>query len=157
MNIFVLDTDPVIAAKMQCNKHVVKMILESAQLLSTCHHWHESASDDMYRSTHQNHPCSVWVRQSANNYYWLYQHFLALMDEYTERYGKVHACDRLRSVLAIAPPTMPFLGLTEFPQCMPEEYKQESTVEAYRAYYAGDKAYMAVWPENKMPEWFKTA
>ena len=88
MNIFYLHSDPVVAAQKQYNKHVVKMILESAQLLCSAHHMLDSEIDVPYKLTHKNHPSAVWTRQSKQNYAWLYFHMLALGDEYTKRYGK---------------------------------------------------------------------
>jgi len=88
MNIFYLNSDPVVAAEKQYNKHVVKMILESAQLLCSAHHMLDSEIDVPYKLTHKNHPSAVWTRTSLQNYAWLYYHMLALGDEYTKRYGK---------------------------------------------------------------------
>ncbi len=89
MNIFYISTNPVRAAQMQCNKHVVKMILESAQMLCTAHH--EFGNHDVpYKVAHRNHPSTIWARSGLKQYNWLYRHFAALSDEYTERYGKVH-------------------------------------------------------------------
>ena len=92
MNIFYLDSDPVKAAKVQYNKHVVKMILESAQMLCTAHHLLDPCnSDDIpYKIAHKNHPSTIWVRQSASHYLWLYHHMIALGEEYTRRYNKTH-------------------------------------------------------------------
>jgi hypothetical protein len=92
MNIFYLDRDPVIAAQMMCDKHVVKMILESAQMLSTAHRvldGDEYANKmGLYKLAHKNHPSTIWVRTSSENYRWLFNHYDALMQEYTYRYDK---------------------------------------------------------------------
>ena len=91
MNIFYLRKDPIKAAQYQYNKHVVKMILESAQMLCTAHH--EIMGDDAnvpYKRAHVNHPSTIWTRSSADNYAWLYWHMVALGDEYTKRYNKIH-------------------------------------------------------------------
>ena len=91
MNIFYLHQDPVKAAQYQYNKHVVKMILESAQMLCTAHHCIDTEFADVpYKIAHKNHPSTVWARRSANNYEWLYHHFVALSAEYKRRYGKDH-------------------------------------------------------------------
>ena len=82
MNIFVLDTDPTIAAQMQCDKHVVKMPLECAQMLSTVHRHYGSDDFQLYKSTHKHHPCTLWAASSRANYAWLFDHFRALNDEY---------------------------------------------------------------------------
>ena len=95
MNIFYLHSDPVKAAKIQYNKHVVKMILESAQMLCTAHHHYaellEYKSDYVpYKKAHYNHPSTIWCRQNVKQYYWLYNHMIALSNEYTKRYSKEH-------------------------------------------------------------------
>lgn len=157
MNIFYVHTDPVVAAKSLCDKHVVKMILESAQMLSTAHHiCGEPEKDGMeiYRKTHINHPSNVWVRESTKHYHWLWEHALALCAEYTERYGKVHKTENmLRVDLPFYPYAMKENNFSEPPQCMPEQYKCDDAVTAYRNYYIGDKAYMATWKQNR-PDWF---
>ena len=76
MNIFYLDEDPFEAARLQYNKHVVKMILESAQMLCTAHHHYESSVDIPYKKAHYNHPSTKWTRENASNYSWLYRHMM---------------------------------------------------------------------------------
>ena len=90
MNIFYLDKDPVKAAQVQYNKHVVKMILESAQMLCTAHHVYGNPDDMPYKQAHLNHPSTIWVRENSLHYDWLYAHMIALGLQYTYRYGKVH-------------------------------------------------------------------
>ena len=90
MNIFYLHRDPVIAAKVQYNKHVVKMILESAQMLCTAHHHYDEDTDVPYKKAHYNHPSTIWTRESDEHYMWLFDHMCALGKEYTKRYGKIH-------------------------------------------------------------------
>tara|TARA_R110000851_G_scaffold95852_1_gene208060 strand:+ start:1454 stop:1945 length:492 start_codon:yes stop_codon:yes gene_type:complete len=158
MNIFYLDSDPVVAANMMCDKHVVKMILESAQMLSTAHRvldGDEYADKvGLYKLAHKNHPSTIWVRSSPLNYDWLWSHMKALMCEYTDRYNKHHATERLLESLAQLPSNsdwgMPF---TDPPQCMPEQYKCKDPIKAYRNYYLGDKMYMAVWKYTEAPSW----
>ena len=150
MNIFYLDRDPKIAAQMMCDKHVVKMILESAQMLSTAHRvldGDEYADKvGLYKMAHKNHPSTIWVRQCYQHYWWLYAHMVALMEEYTYRYGKHHATERLKVPLSEYPKAIPVSGLvlgafqcdaafTDPPQCMPEVCKDEDTVLAYQNYY----------------------
>jgi len=141
MNIFYLNSDPYIAAEKQYNKHVVKMILESAQLLCSAHHMLNSEIDVPYKLTHKNHPSAVWTRQSKQNYAWLYFHMLALGDEYTKRYGKKHlTISKCEDVLCHTPGSIFDVGLTEMPQCMPDEYKVSGdSVAAYRNYYINEK------------------
>lgn len=160
MNIFYLHSDPRIAAQMQTNKHVVKMILESAQLLCTAHrvldgedyidassgrklqHWrHPTYDSELYIATHFNHPCAIWTRMSKENYDWLYKHFVALNEEYTKRYGKVHATYiKLENIISFSPDNI-IVGLfTEPVMAMPDKYiKRGDPVGSYRAYYEAEK------------------
>ena len=160
MNLFVLDTDPVKAAQLQCDKHVVKMILETAQMLSTAHREldGDDAPDSFYRTTHKNHPSAKWVRESAANYAWTYKHFIALCDEYTHRYGKVHLTDqKLRGVLSAPPRNIQHgFWFRPPPQCMPDDYKQDDAVDAYRAYYQSpEKQRFAAWEKGRpAPGWY---
>lgn len=157
VNIFYLSNNPVEAAKWHVDRHVVKMILESAQLLSAAHRILDSNQDArLYRVTHKNHPSAVWVRQSVHNYNWLYELFIALCDEYTRRYGKIHLTDiKLRNVLVSPPKNIPNVPFIQPPQAMPNEYKNEDSVVAYRQYYINAKNKFATWkiPEHK-PSWF---
>ena len=147
MNIFYLHKDPVQAANIQYNKHVVKMILESAQMLSTTHHHYaETLGYDAtyipYKKAHYNHPSSIWARENSRQYYWLFNHMLALGNEYTKRYGKIHlSIQKCFASLQNCPVGMPLGGsFSEPPQCMPDEYKvPNNSVQAYWNYYIGDK------------------
>ena len=135
MNIFYLSRDPYKAARLQCDKHVVKMILETAQLLSTAH-VELDGIQLAYKATHKNHPSAVWVRSNREHYRWSYQHMVALGAEYTRRYGKVHKTitDHVQS-LATPPRDIPRLEFVDPPQCMPDECKRPDTVLAYQVYY----------------------
>ena len=140
MNIFYLDKDPVKAAKYQYNKHVVKMILESAQMLCTAHHHFNNGDNVPYKKAHYNHPSTIWVRDNCENYAWLYRHMMALGKEYTKRYGKTHlTITKCSEPLGKSPPDMPWFGFTQPPQCMPDEYKNKCSVQAYWNYYIGEK------------------
>ena len=142
MNIFYLSSCPEKAAQYQYNKHVVKMILESAQLLCTAHNLLDGSDADVpYKSTHKNHPSAVWARQSSANYSWLYFHMLALGDEYTKRYGRQHlTITKCKKVLGRTPGGIFNTGFTQPPQCMPDEYKVEGdSVAAYWNYYENEK------------------
>ena len=160
MNIFYLDKDPVIAAQMHCDKHVVKMILESAQMLSTAHRvldGDEYANETgMYKMAHKNHPSTIWVRSGAANYDWLWKHMRALMREYTYRYGKHHATERLIEPLGNFPKSFKssFKTYTDPPMCMPDYCKDEDTVSAYHKYYIMEKSNFATWKRRDKPEWF---
>ena len=158
MNIFYLDRDPVIAAQMSCDKHVVKMILESAQMLSTAHRvldGDEYADKvGLYKMAHKNHPSTIWVRSSYQHYKWLYDHMVALIREYTYRYGKHHATERLLTPLSEYPQAIPVGDYTNPPQCMPEVCKGEDTVLAYQNYYIIEKSGFARWTKREIPTWF---
>ena len=160
MNIFYLDHNPVEAAKMHCDKHCVKMILETAQLLCTAHreldgdYWADMVG--LYKSTHKNHPSAVWVRESSAQYWWACGLYVQLGLEYTRRYGKTHKSMGLAPFLTISPMWIDRLAWREPPQCMPDEYKTGCTVEAYRNYYNGAKARFAAWKNEEAPEWFST-
>ncbi len=149
MNIFVLDENPKLAAQYQCDKHVVKMTLETAQLLCSVY------EDAPYRRTHYNHPCSIWVRESVDNFSWLIVHGIALANEYTFRYGKVHKSQAVIEWARNNPPQLPEIGLTKHVLCMPEEYKISCVVTSYRNYYRGDKSRFASWRRDRVhPTWW---
>lgn len=154
MNRFVLDKDPQIAAQYHCDKHVVKMILEEAQMLSTVHRQCGYDGDELYKSTHKHHPCTVWAGETTSNYSWGYSLFVALLNEYTFRYNKIHASYRLLDALAYPPSAVPIGELTEWPQAVPEDVRCEDPVEAYRAYYRKHKAHFAGWRVRDVPEWW---
>ena len=145
MNIFYLHRDPVKAARIQYNKHVVKMILESAQMLCTAHHHYAELNYPMvdvpYKKAHYNHPSTIWCRQNSHQYMWLYKHMLALGEEYTKRYNKTHlTITKCKEVLKHLPLGIPVGTFTEPPQCMPDEYKvQDDSVSAYWNYYENEK------------------
>lgn len=142
MNIFYLDHDPVVAAKYFYDKHKVKMILESAQMLCTAHHCiNDNLAGVPYRMAHKNHPSTIWVRSSLSHYKWLYLHMLALGSEYTKRYGKRHlTIDKCRDILADPPKGLADNGFEQPPQCMPDEYKVDGdSVAAYWNYYENEK------------------
>lgn len=173
MNIFVLDLDQTRAARDHNDKHCVKMILEYAQLLSTAHRLLDGVlsnvykngrkmktwtlSDEreyaLYKATHMNHPSAVWVRQSIHNYKWLFRLFRALLQEYTDRYGKTHKCDAMLSTLVSVPSNIPKTEqMTPFALAMPDEYKVDGdAVASYRAYYRGAKAHLGVWGKGTRP------
>ena len=158
MNIFYLHRDPRVAARYHNDKHVVKMILESAQMLSTAHRELDgNINEDVYRATHKNHPSTIWARQSYQNYMWLFDLFVSLCEEYTHRYGKVHLTDqKLREVLRSAPRMLDRnKSFTQPPQCMPDEYKVDgNSVSAYRKYYMGEKSGLAKWSKRRKPLWW---
>lgn len=157
MNIFVLDTDPFKAAKMHCDKHVVKLILEASELLAIGLA-RNFAPQDRYAhyawKHYWNHPCSKWAGASYANWMWLRSYAIGLCDEYTYRYGKVHKYD---SVLK-APPAefnWPSWNPTSFTQCMLPQYKGEDAITAYRQYYIGAKSHLLSYTKREIPYWLK--
>lgn len=155
MNIFYLHHSPIQAAKAHCDKHVVKMILESAQILSCVHHRYGSVVPGMYKATHANHPSTRWAGDSETHYYWLYEMAMALCREYTARYGKVHKTQAVLEALINCPDGMSTLPMVQPPQCMPPDCQVPgNTVKAYQNYYNKHKSYMAKWNYSQAPEWF---
>jgi hypothetical protein len=184
MNIFYLDSNVAKCAEYHNDKHVVKMILEYAQLLSTAHRvldgtvWTEekyvagslppryrkakrwklfddSTDSVLYKATHINHPSAVWARQSNNNYNWLYCLFVSLMSEYTYRYGKTHACARLAPYLQRTPKNIPVGYLTQPTPAMPDNVKiAGDSIKSYRNYYINNKAHLASWKKRSTPGWY---
>ena len=150
MNIFVLDENPVVAANYACDKHVVKMILESAQMLCAAH----PDGDAPYKRSFYNHPCTKWVRASTENYDWLIKHAMALCAEYTRRYGKVHKTQRVIEWCDKNRPELQIGILSKWPKCMPDYCKEESVVSSYRNYYKNEKAKFAKWKDGNVPAWY---
>jgi hypothetical protein len=155
MNIFYLDRDPLVCAQMHCDKHVVKMIVETAQLLSTAAREYGCTAESLYKSTHKNHPSAVWARQAVENYNWLVDHLFALGTEYTYRYGKQHATITKLGVPIASPPlNLKEWDMTPMPSCMDEQYKiGEDPIVNYRNYYKYGKTSMHSWKKRETPEW----
>lgn len=176
-NIFAVESDPFAAARALCDRHVHKMVLETAQILSTVHRLLDGTphieltskghkktvyrlpnplDSAIYQATHRNHPCVVWARTSHSNYEWLMWHGLELGDEYLKRYGKVHKsakliCDHLQ----VPPVAIPRGPLTEFHQAMPDQYKDSDPIKAYRNFYIGSKSSFATWTKGTpAPTWY---
>ena len=154
MQIFVLDRNPKKAAKMLCDKHVVKMIVESAQILTTIHHLYDSKQKHLvYKKTHEKHPCVIWAGNSKENYLWLLEHLSELIKEYEYRYGKFHKTTEIKKILETPPKGLLSVGLTDFAQAIPEEYKQKNAIKAYREFYKKEKMHFAKWTKRKKPNW----
>jgi hypothetical protein len=152
MNIFVLDDNPVTAAQQQVDKHVVKMPLESAQMLCSALIRYGS-TDTPYRQAHKNHPCTLWAGDTRTNFNWLITHGIALCEEYTSRYGRRHKSQDVIEWCATQSNLIPQGVLTPHAQAMPVQYKSDCAVASYRDYYHGEKAYIANWKQNK-PDWW---
>ncbi len=177
MNIFYVNSDPEVAARSMVDRHVVKMILETAQLLSTAHRvidgeeyvgqsqsgrkakrWRLSGNVDaiMYAATHINHPSAVWVRENSANYNWLYDHLLALGREYTYRYGRTHlTIDKLKDILKDAPENIEQSSvMTKMPSCMDKQYIVSlDPIINYRNYYNYGKTDLLRWSNRPPPQW----
>jgi hypothetical protein len=180
MNIFILDYHPAVAAELQCDRHVVKMIVESAQMLSTAHRildgqlsivksngrskkvytLPDEREDILYKVAHPGHPSTVWTMENSENYVWHYNHFTALCNEYTYRYGKVHKTDQLlRARLSVLPKKIKQAeSRTAFPLAMkanPECIISNDPVKSYRLFYRTKKErFKMVWTKRDIPEWF---
>lgn len=163
MNIFILDKDPIKAAQLQCDRHIVKMVLESAQLLSTAHRVldNDNVPADIYRATHKNHPCAIWARESSENYEWLYNHFIALCNEYTYRYGRTHTThEKLGNVLKQLPKHIKRGKRTPFALAMrtvtPELIDESNPVKSYQRFYnTKQNKFKMTWTKRSVPDWFK--
>lgn len=180
MNIFYIDENPIQAAQWMVDKHVVKMILETAQLLSTAHRVLDGApvevsyyadgsdkvrkkkvwlldddrNDVLYNATHINHPSAIWARESVENYSWLVDHLFALSDEYTYRYGKKHkTIEKLGYMIQSPPFHLKEWDMTTMPSCMPDEYKIGTPVDNYREYYKNGKSDLHKWTKRDAPYW----
>lgn len=177
MNIFYLHKDPQIAAQMHVDKHCVKMILESCQLLCTAHRmldgdqimgktatgrnvkrWvlSDERNDVLYSATHVNHPSAVWCRSGSENYMWLWVLLDELCKEYTYRYEKIHKCESSGLVAALKqmPHNIPLDHFTDPTPAMPNQYKVFGDgVQSYRNYYNGEKQRMFSWKKRQPPEW----
>ena len=179
MNIFYLHKDPDICASYHCDKHVLKMIIEYAQLLSTAHRMldgveekvlsnsgkqmvtqyklNDHRENHLYKCAHINHPSNIWVRTASDHYLYTMELWNSLNREYTNRYNKVHMTfKKLCQYLNQLPNNIDKnVGFLEPPQCMPDECKQElNTIQAYREFYKAHKREFATW-KNEVPTWFK--
>lgn len=165
MNIFFLSWIIENCIQYHCNKHIVKMILETTQLLSTTQHvanpdqaktW--QAEGKIYRPTHINHPSTIWTRECKENYIWLCHLGLGLCNEYAYRYDKKptdHKCyDKLMFLITHVPPLPDNNGVITMPKmAMPDQYKSEDPVKSYRKYYLNDKVRMLAWGKRGPPHW----
>ena len=166
MNIFVLDRDVTWCAQYHTDRHVVKMILETAQMLSTAHRIldcdlvEDECTKLLYRKTHINHPCSIWVRRVKANYLWAFRLLEALANEYRFRYNKEHLTWRKLADILKTPPThIPSPiddSMTPFALAMPDQYKTDDPVESYRRYYMAEKRHLFHWKNRSTPHWIYT-
>lgn len=157
VNVFAVDRDPVRAARALCDRHVVKMTLETAQILCTAARALGQLAP--YRPTHAAHPCVEWAAARRANWDWLVRHGLALAAEYERRFGRVHRSRAVISQMARrGPPRAAARRRQPFAQVMPERYRGPDAVAAYRRYYVGEKARFATWrPPSQPPRWWPGA
>jgi len=158
MNIFVLDTNNIQhCATYHNDRHCVKMILETTQLLNNALIANDKSYTPVYKPSHQNHPCSIWAGKSYANFDWLTELGLALCSEYTYRYNKIHKCQSIIENIKHSNRRVSIrnIGLTDFPKCMPDQYKVDDIVESYRNYYIGEKRKLATWKNRSVPYWWK--
>lgn len=152
MNIFILDNNIEKCARYHCDQHVVKMILESVQIMCTA--LNKKGMQTPYRSTHVKHPCVLWVEESYDNFLWLRELALALNREYRFRFARETNHKSIEVLGAISDYVFESNGLTEFPQAMPDEYKVPgNAVLAYRQFYLGEKMRFARWTRRRIPAW----
>jgi hypothetical protein len=163
MNIFFLSLNAKRCAQYACDKHIVKMILESTQMLYAAQHLLPSRLHlsplTPYKLAHKNHPCTIWTRTSLSNYMWLCTLAFNYCEEYRFRYGpdKIHACEVHLQWLYANPPELKDIGFTEPAQAMPDQYKHESVVKAYRRYYLGEKMSFVKYTRREVPSWILKA
>lgn len=155
MNIFVLDRDIKKSVQYHVDKHVVKMIVEAAQLACSAHWMNDSEAP--YRLTHKNHPCAIWTRESRVNYLYTCDYGLELCKEYTHRYGKTHKTEPILKWLKNNVPNIERDNVTEFALALPEEYKTKDAIESYRKYYIQDKSHLFSWKNRDIPDWIEVA
>ena len=153
MNIFFLDKDPVKAAQLQCDKHVVKMVLETAQMVSTA--VRNQGYDVGYLLAYPKHPMTIWVNKTNDNFSWALEHGLALGEEYTHRYKKIHASHKMLKTIQDLNIKGNANYMTTPPLCMPDEYKKISYIESYRNYYVNAKKHFAKYTNRDVPEFMQ--
>jgi hypothetical protein len=152
MNIFAIYDNPVESAIYLVDKHIVKMPLESAQLLCNAYFINNSKKKTPYNPTHLNHPCSIWTAESNDNFEWLCHHGIELCNEYSERYNRTHKCLDVILFCLENKPKFPQKSMTKFACAMPDEYKiSEDPILCYQEYYRIGKKHLHNWKNNKKP------
>jgi hypothetical protein len=152
MNIFVLDLNTTKCASFHNDRHCSKMILESTQMLSTA--CRLSGVNEGYKVAYQNHPCSIWCRTSLYNWLWLRDLVIDLNSEWKRRFNHTNNHKSYEVTISLSYPKIKDIGFTSFAQAMPDEYKSNDPVKAYRNYYMGDKRHLAQW-KNGEPWWWR--
>lgn len=151
MNIFALTHDVIQCAEWHVDRHVVKMPLETSQML--CTNLHKIGVSAPYLPVHQKHPCTLWAGINQSNFAWLCDLGLALCMEYTYRYKKVHKSEDVIKLCIDHIGKLPEGEMTPFAQAMPDEFKHYDSIQAYRNYYTIGKSHLHVWTGREMPDW----
>lgn len=152
MNIFILDLDHIKCARYHVDKHIIKMPLEIAQMMSTTVRL--TGLDAGYAITHQNHPCTKWVRKSLSNWLWVKTLAKCLNEEWQCRYNHSNNHKAFDMILSLPMPNIPDIGLTPFAVCMDQSYKiGNDPIESYRNYYRQSKSHLFSWKNREIPEW----
>ena len=164
MNIFALDMSPETSAQMMMDSHVIKMPTESKQMIDTILDY--LGIDATWRPVMLNHPCTIWARQTRQNFQWLRAHCLALCKEYTVRYGRIHKVEvlmkRYSEQMDLAESLLPNAGLTPFAIAMDDRYRVardsdedvfDYCIRSYRHYYLQGKWKISSW-KTQEPEWW---
>jgi hypothetical protein len=153
MNIFYLDEDFDTCARYHVDKHVVKMVTEYAQLLSSAVRL--SGIDAGYKLTHANHPSAIWTRESLDNWLWLRDLSEALNLEYMYRYNHDTNHKAYDVIQRLPLPNIPSIGITPFRLAMPDDVKIEGDpIQSYRNYYNVHKQHICQWTNRDMPDWY---
>lgn len=163
MNIFALDVDPESAAQFACDSHVCKMILESAQIMSTAHWLADCSTAEslyglsaIYAPTHPSHPSVLWASQSLANWQWLREHALALSDERLWRFPLYNHHNSTAIAYHMPEPEMPDRGLTRFAVGFKSKLDPpDDPIKAYRNYYMTEKRHLAEWTRRGAPAWWQ--
>lgn len=155
MNIFYLDDDPKKCAEYHADRHIVKMPIETTQML--CTNLRERFGIEVpYKSVYINHPCTVWVGESHANFEWMWDFGMTLCQEYSYRYNKLHKCQLvLESLVDIIPDSSSWTtqDFTPRPLCVAPEFKRFGPVVAYRLQYLYRKQRMFKWTGRLVPYW----
>jgi len=164
MNRFIIEKTPQEIASSLCDQHVVKMPLEEAQMLCTTlwHHAPEYAEEnDLYKPVHQKHPCTLWAMECRMNFMWATNLYVAMLQEYTKRYHKVHGASKHYDAIFLGTKLIPNTTnfITPHPQCFSghDDLKTDEffPIEAYRKFYIVDKSRFARYNYTNKPQWLE--
>lgn len=158
MNIFYLDTSPVLAAQYHADKHIGKMMIEGAQLLFTSYHV-MTGMDTPWKPTHRNHPCTLWLMESQWNHDWLAMLVGFLQVEWTYRWGRgSHKAAKMVEDFFVTSNPWPSVKWPSYVPTKPalaiaDDCKMDDPVESYRQYYRKHKVHLHSWTVRGAPDW----